>query len=528
MAKVPGFAFCHWPYHCGFHHCSVAKIRVSGESHRDLWSHIPHAFWDSDAYKTTEAACNLLLTQPNDNMLRVVEDTVEMIRETQHPDGFLNSFYTVRGVESRWTNLRYLHELYCLSHLGRLLEVEIRSIHHMDPVFGREKSKKRGYPDHQEIEFDLLRLDDMTGDLLALKPITHNDNDETCFHHETLARGADPYGGLGSDVKGWFHGPPDYAYNQAHRPIGEQTEIRGHAIRAMYYYTAVVDLVRRQVTSDPDVVECKQMYVTGAVGAYHQTEGFGEAFVLNDLEMESCYGETCACSALIIELRPEYADVMEKCLYNGFLGDISSDGAAFYDQNALRTRAGQPKERERWFACCSHVAKLVGSLGSLLYSTDDIKGLMAVHPCVQSEVELMLADTEVRLSLSKSAHQLYAHPRTGKDEVCLRQGLLAYCLEDMENAGIHIDHIALGNKRALKEGSPVYIATTHGVTPLLVTGRKLMHVGVMTGKPNRLHGPKAWEYDVEPLQLTVTPYFLLVNCGGNGTMRVWTPRFKIS
>ncbi|KAL2884383.1 hypothetical protein SGCOL_000328 [Colletotrichum sp. CLE4] len=240
------------------------------------------------------------------------------------------------------------------------------------------------------------------------------------------------------------------------------------------------------------------MYVTGAVGAYRQTEGFGEAFVLNDLEMESCYGETCACSALIIELRPEYADVMENCPYNGFLGDISSDGEAFYDQNALRTRAGQSKERERWFACRSpHVAKLVGSPGSLLYSTDDIKGLMAVHP-------------------------------TGKDEVCLRQGLLAYCLEDMENAGIHIDHIALGNKRALKEGSPVYIATTHGVTPLLVTGRKLMHVGVMTGKPNRLHGPKAWEYDVEPLQLTVTPYFLLVNCGGNGTMRVWTPRFKIS
>ncbi|KAL2884382.1 hypothetical protein SGCOL_000327 [Colletotrichum sp. CLE4] len=149
-------------------------------------------------------------------MLRVVEDTVEMIRETQHPDGFLNSFYTVRGVESRWTNLRYLHELYCLSHLSQ-------------------------------------------AKYFILERVTHNDNDETCFHHETLARGADPYGGLGSDVKGWFHGPPDYAYNQAHRPIREQTEIRGHAIRAMYYYTAVVDLVRRQVTSDPDVVECKQV-----------------------------------------------------------------------------------------------------------------------------------------------------------------------------------------------------------------------------------------------------------------------------
>ncbi|KAK1633480.1 hypothetical protein BDP81DRAFT_483102 [Colletotrichum phormii] len=510
----------------------------------------PHAFWDSDVYKTTEAACNLLLTDPNENMLRVVEETVEMIREAQHPDGYLNSFYTEANVA---------YEM--LTKIGRLLEVVIKSMHHLDPVFGREEGKKRGYPDHQEIELGLLPK------CFILERGTHNDNGETCFHHETFGHGADPYDGLGSEVKGWFHGPPDYAYNQADRPIREQTEIRGHAVRAMYYYTAVADLVRLEATSDPEVVECKQvlkrlwrdmvnwkMYVTGAVGVYRQTEGFGEAFVLNDLEMEGCYGETCASFTLIVWC--------QRILQIELRSD--SDGEAFYYQNVLRNRTGQPKERERWFgvACCPpNVAKLVGSLGSLLYLTRPmilrvswwfifiirVEGTTRLalripdwmqdqgYTCsLQGELEqsylhitIVLVDTEVRLSPSTTAHQLYAHPRTDKDKVCLRRGPLVYCVEDVDNVGIDIDHIALEDERALKEGLPVSIATTHGVTPLLVTGRKLAYIGVMTGKPNRLHGPKAWEYEVEPLQLTAIPYFLRANRGGNGAMRVWTPRCKV-
>ncbi|KAK0375967.1 hypothetical protein CLIM01_06647 [Colletotrichum limetticola] len=593
----------------------------------------PHAFWDSDIYKTTEAACNFLLMHPNEDMLRVVEETVDMIRNAQHPDGYINSFYTVRGLENRWTNLRDLHELYCLGHLyeatvayetltksGRLLEVATKSMHHIDSIFGREEGKKRGYPGHQEIELGLLRLYDMTGDPLALRLAkyfilergTQDDNGETYFDHEAFARGADPYDGLGSEVKGWFHGPRDYAYNQADRPIREQAEIKGHAVRAMYYYTAVTDLIRVEAASDPDVAECKQalqrlwrnmvdckMYVTGAIGSYRQNEGFGEAFVLNDLEMEGCYGETCAAFALIMwchrmlqmELNSEYADVMENCLYNGFLGAISSDGEAFYYQNVLRTKTGQSKDRERWFgvACCPpNVAKLVGSLGSLLYSTDDAEDLIAVHMYVQSEVELtlggkgvklsvitempwsgevtirvegaarlalripdwvqdqgytcsmegelnqgylhitdVLEGTEVRLSLPTPAHRLYAHPKTGKDAVCIRRGPFVYCLEDVDNEAVDIDHIALEDERAPQEGSPVSIATTHDVVPLQVTGRKLARVGVVTGERSRLYGPKAWEYDVESLQLIAIPYFLRANRGGNGAMRVWTPRLKV-
>ncbi|KAI8300571.1 hypothetical protein K4K59_001451 [Colletotrichum sp. SAR11_240] len=593
----------------------------------------PHAFWDSDIYKTLEAACILLQTNHNESMRRVVEETVDMIREAQHPDGYLNSFYTVRGVENRWTNLRDLHELYCLGHLyeatvayerlsnsGRLLEVAMKSIYHVDSVFGREEDKKRGYPGHQEIELGLLRLHEMTGEPLALKLAkyfilergTQDHKGEVYFDHEAFARGADPYDGLGSEVKGWFHGPRDYAYNQADRPIGEQTEVKGHAVRAMYYYAAVTDLVRLEAGSDPEVAECKQalqrlwrnmvdckIYVTGAIGAYRQNEGFGDAFVLNDLEMEGCYGETCAAFGLIVwcqrmlqvELRSEYADVMENCLYNGFLGAVSSDGEAFYYQNVLRTRTGQHKERERWFgvACCPpNVARLVGSLGSFVYSVDRAEGLVAIHLYVQSELELELAgkgvkvsvmtempwsgevviridgitklalripdwvqdqeytcslpgelkngylhitdilkDTEIRLSLPTTAHRLYAHPMTGKDEVCLRRGPLVYCLEAVDNAGVDIDHIALEDKRAPEEGSPVSIATTDNVIPLHVTARTLDNMGVSTGKTNRLYGPKAWEYGVQPLRLTAIPYFLRANRGDDGAMRVWTPRLKV-
>ncbi|VUC37245.1 unnamed protein product [Clonostachys rosea] len=592
----------------------------------------PHAFWDSDIYKTVEAACNFLISDPDEDMLRIVEETVDMIRKAQHPDGYLNSFYTVRGVKDRWTNLRDMHELYCLGHLyeatvayerltgsGRLLEVVRKSMQHLDSIFGRDEGKKRGYPGHQEIEIGLLRIFEATGDDLALKLAkyfifergTQDADGHTYFDHEAFARGADPYDGLGSEVKGWFHGPRDYAYNQAARPFCEQTEVQGHSVRAMYYYTAVTELVRLEAASDPKVAKCKQnlqllwrdlvdrkIYVTGAIGSYRQNEGFGKAFVLNDLEMEGCYGETCAAFALIIwcqkmlqlHLKSEYADVMENCLYNGFLGAVSADGQAFYYQNVLRDKTGEPKKRERWFgvACCPpNVARLLGSLGTLVFSTcnDSCGSLVAIHLYLQSDFvsaekglkvsmttempwagsitikvegstrlalripdwvenqdylcsikgELKdgylyipaVANAEVHLSLPTRPYRLYAHPETGKNQVCIRRGPLVYCLEAVDNDGIDIDHIALVDDETPQEAAPMSIATMDNVVPLHVTGRELARVAVANA-PSRLYGPKAWEYDSQLLRLTAIPYFLRANREGNGAMRVWIPRLNVA
>jgi len=352
-----------------------------------------------------------------------VEEAVDMVRGAQHPDGYLNSYYTVRGIDKRWTNLRDMHEMYCLGHLteacvayetltgsGRLLEPVMKAIRHVDSIFGSEPGKKRGYPGHEEIEIGLLRLYELTGEPLLLKLAKYfifergqrDENGETFYDHEARARGADPYDHMGSEMKHCYLHPRDYGYQQADCPILEAKEVKGHSVRAMYYYTAAADLAR--LTDDKKLKEAldrlwrnmvdKKIYITGGLGSIRQWEGFGPEYLLGDSNEDgTCYAETCASFALIIwcqrmlrlSLNVEYADVMEVALYNAVLGAVSLDGGAFYYENPLRTYTGHQKERSKWFevACCPpNVAKLFGLMGGLIYSSK--KDVVAVHLYIES------------------------------------------------------------------------------------------------------------------------------------------------
>ena len=350
-----------------------------------------------------------------------------MIRDAQHADGYINSYYTVRGIEQRWTNLRDMHELYCLGHLveacvayetltgrsGRLLDPVMKALRHVDSLFGVEAGKKRGYPGHEEIEVGLLRLYELTQEELCLKLAryfigergTRDANDEIYFDIEARARGSDPYDHMGPDMRAQYQHPRDYAYHQADRPLREASEVQGHAVRAMYLYTAATDLAR--LTSDAplhsalerlwtDLVASK-LYVTGGVGAVRQWEGFGPRYLLGDVEEDgTCYAETCATFALVLwcqrllrgRLSGEVADVMETALYNGFLGAMGAEGESFYYTNPLRTRGAMGlKERNSWFevACCPpNVAKLLGLLGTLVYGYCEERNVVALHMLVES------------------------------------------------------------------------------------------------------------------------------------------------
>ncbi|KAL3447122.1 hypothetical protein BJX65DRAFT_98070 [Aspergillus insuetus] len=399
----------------------------------------PHPFWDSDIYKIVEAACYFLMKNEDQELLATVEEAVDMIRAAQHPDGYINSYYTVLGIDKRWTNVRDMHELYCLGHLteacvayetltnsGRLLEPVLKALRHVDSVFGLEPGKKRGYPGHQEIEIGLLRLYELCAEPVLLKLATyfisergHRDaKGETYFDHEARARGGDPYDHMGNEMKAWFQHPRDYSYSQSHCPLIEATEIKGHAVRAMYYFIAATDLVR--LTGDDkiktaldrmwtDMTETK-LYVTGGIGAMRQWEGFGGKYVLGDTEESgTCYAETCACFALILwcqrmlqlELNVKYADVMEIGLYNGFLGAVGLDGGSFYYENPLRTYSGHRKKRSNWFevACCPpNVAKLLCCLGSLIYSTK--ANIVAVHLYIESKISVPGTDVVISQTTS--------------------------------------------------------------------------------------------------------------------------------
>ena len=556
------------------------------------------------------------MVQEDKEMMAEVEEAVDMIRAAQHPDGYLNSYYTVRGIKDRWTNLRDMHELYCLGHLfeacvayetltgsGRLLEPVMKAVKHVDSMFGSEAGKKRGYPGHEEIETGLLRLYEMTGDALLLKVAEYfifergqrDANGETYFDLECKARGGDPYDHMGPEMRGHYQEPRDYGYHQADVPLIEATEVKGHSVRAMYLYTGATHLHRLTGNAQVktaldrlwrDTVDHK-LYITGGVGAMRQWEGFGPAYFLGDAEEGgTCYTETCACFALVVwaqellrlELRREYAEVMELGLYNGFLGALGQDGASFYYQNPLQTYAGRPKLREKWFevACCPpNVAKLLGQLGCLIYSCRD--NLVAVHLFIASSVtppgtdvtvsqetgmpwagdvairvegttslairipswaeadytcsarggELKdgylhiasASDCTVRLRFALAPRRVYAHPRTGKDEVCLMRGPLVYCLEDVDNPGVDVDGVAVAEDAEVAEAEATRIGSVDQVVPLVARGRELDASGW-----DSLYGAKAWTYKEEVKKLVYVPYFLRANRGGEGAMKVWAKR----
>ncbi|KZT57960.1 glycoside hydrolase family 127 protein [Calocera cornea HHB12733] len=434
----------------------IDSLRTTGRAYALTWTKdsapsTPHPFWDSDVYKTLEACCYYLMQTEDKDLRAFVDESVKIIQEAQHEDGYINSYYTVSGIDKRFTNLRDRHELYQLGHLCEaavahhtltgtddLLGPALKYIALVSRTFGPNEGQKRGYPGHEEIEIGLMRLYELTGrkeclDLAGffiLERGTRDEKDEIYYDHEARARGGDPYDAWSAEYRHFYAYPRDYGYQQAHMPLLEQEEIVGHSVRAMYYLTAASDYalasgnkevlaaVKRLYAS---TVRTK-MYVTGGIGSLERSEGFTDAFWLPDQEEGGCaYSETCASFALAVlsqrllrhELKGEYGDVLETALYNTVLGSrapggggathgAGSGGVAFYYQNPLTTFAGHGKARSKWFdvACCPpNVAKVFGLLGELSYSYSAQSNTAAVHFFVSSECRMRLPAGEVVLKV---------------------------------------------------------------------------------------------------------------------------------
>lgn len=349
----------------------------------------PHIFWDSDVAKWVEAASYSLATHPDPELQKLVDDAAALIARAQQPDGYLNTHFTVVEPQKRWTNLRDQHELYCAGHLIEgavahfqatgsrvLLDALCRYADHIDRTFGPEEGKKKGYPGHEEIELALIKLYHATGNERYLRLsqyfIDQRGQQPHYYDQEALARGDDP-------KKYWAR---TYEYNQAHKPVREQDEAVGHAVRAMYLYSGMAD-VAAETGDETLLAACKKlwasaterkMYVTGSVGS----AGWGERFTSDySLPNETAYAETCAAIGLVffahrmlqIEADAQYADVMERALYNGILSGVDLTGTKFFYENPLASEGKH--HRQEWFgcACCPpNVARLLASLGSYLYS----------------------------------------------------------------------------------------------------------------------------------------------------------------
>jgi DUF1680 family protein len=380
---------------------------------------VPHFFWDSDVAKWIEAASYSLATHPDPVLDARLDEVIALIAAAQMPDGYLNTYFSTVEPGKRWTDLRDTHELYCAGHLieaavahfratGKrtLLDVLCRYADHIATVFGTGPDQKRGYCGHEEIELALVKLYHATGERryldLSAYFVNERGRSPNFFVLERQERGTP---GHFED----FMQQVGEEYNQSHRPVREQDRVGGHAVRAMYLYSAMADLAH-ELGDTTLKATCerlwahlceKNLYVTGGIGPSRQNEGFTGDY---DLPNETAYAESCAAIGLVLwaqrmlhlDCDGRYADVMERTLYNGVLSGISLDGEKFFYDNPLASSGHT--HRQEWFdcACCPpNIARVLASLGNYVYSQRSHE--IAVHLYIQGRATFDLGEQQVVL-----------------------------------------------------------------------------------------------------------------------------------
>jgi DUF1680 family protein len=338
-----------------------------------------YSFDDTDPYKTIEGASYQLQSYPDKRLEHYIDSVVAIMAKAQEPDGYL---YTARTMnpkhphewagDKRWSKEEDLsHELYDLGHMvegavayyqatgkRNFLDLATKYADCVCREVGPNPGQACVVPGHQIAEMALCRLYLATGQKKYL--------DEAKFF---------------LDYRGKTETRTEY--NQSHKPILEQDEAVGHAVRAGYMYSGIADVAA--LTGDTayihaidriwDNIVGKKFYITGGVGATASGEAFGANYELPNM---SAYCETCAAIAqvylnyrlFLLHGESKYYDALERTLYNGLISGVSLDGGGFFYPNPLQSM-GQ-HQRQPWFgcACCpSNIARFIPSLPGYVYAT---------------------------------------------------------------------------------------------------------------------------------------------------------------
>ncbi len=364
-----------------------------------------HGAFDSDLYKALEGALYSLQLRDDSRLLLRVESMMDRVLAAQQEDGFLIAYHIVKDLAKRWDDLTLGHQMYNAGHYfemavehyrltgdPRVLESARRFADHIDGLFG--EGKRYEVDGHQEVELALVKLYRATGERRYLD-LSRFFLDERGYAHGTERKPFDPStqvmpvkpeGPLeGEKRREFWHAQLRYRNGrmQDHKPVVDQHEAVGHAVRAGYMYAAMADILRfmdapgyEQALDDiwNDVVSHK-LYVTGSIGSgQYDDEGFGDPYLLPN---DTAYCESCAAIAhvlwqyrmALLKGQAKYADVMELALYNGVLSGISISGSQFFYENHLFNPEGDARRSWIGIACCpTNLARIIPQVGGLAFA----------------------------------------------------------------------------------------------------------------------------------------------------------------
>lgn len=392
-----------YPSHC------IANFKIAaGEEKGEFYGMV---FQDSDLAKWLETASYKLMSDPDEKLEQTIDETVDLIGRAQQKDGYLNTYFTIKEPGKRFTNLCECHELYCAGHMieaavayykatgkDKLLNIMRRMADLIDQNFGPEKYKRHGYPGHEEIELALVKLFQVTHEERYLKLakyfIDERGKNPHYFDIEFEKRNRASHFSYMYPPYGMYSMGPKY--EQYHLPIREQKEFVGHAVRCMYMASGAADVAR--LTGDKELFDVvkglyqnmveRRMYLTGSIGSTPQGEMFTADY---DLPNDMAYSETCASVGiafftkrlLLADHNAQYADTMERAIYNTVIAGMSLDGKNFFYVNPLEvdpilSRENPDKKhvlpvRPAWFgcACCPpNLSRLITSLPEYIYTLD--------------------------------------------------------------------------------------------------------------------------------------------------------------
>ena len=367
-------------------------------------------FDDTDVYKTIEGASYLLQTYPDPKLEQYIDSVLNIVAAAQEPDGYL---YTARTMNprhphswagsARWEKVEDLsHEFYNLGHMvegaiahyqatgnRKFLDIAIKYADCVCREIGDGPGQVARVPGHQIAEMALAKLYLVTGDKKYL--------DQAKYF---------------LDKRG--HTSRRDSYSQAHKPVTEQDEAVGHAVRAGYMYAGMADVAAltgdsayiKAVDKIWDNIVRKKLYITGGIGSTHHGEAFGANY---DLPNHTAYCETCAAIGnvyvnhrlFLLHGDSKYYDVLERTLHNGLISGMALDGGAFFYPNPLSSYGDH--ERKPWFgcACCpSNISRFIPSIPGYVYAAKDND--LYVNLYMPNSANLKIGGKDVELTQSTS------------------------------------------------------------------------------------------------------------------------------